>query len=1049
MKNFECAPFVHLHVHSAYSLLEGADTEEALVRAAARRGMSALALTDTNALHGAVSFYRAARAAKVKPILGAEITEGGGPPHPPRQVRSLAVLLARDMEGYTNLCRVITARQLENDFSLPEALGQHGGGLFVLSGRREAAESLLPVVPDGSLFVELVHRGGGEGAREVRLLAEWAKSRGLPVVAANDVHFADPPGHRTHRILTAVRTLRTVGTLPPEWTAHPGAWLQPPARMAHLFRGLPEALENAVRIAEACNVELEMGRVRFPCFGLPEGETPFSVLWKAASEGLQRLYRPLTRSVVDRLQHELRVIDLLGFAAYFLVVWDIARYAAREGIPMVGRGSAANSLVCYALGITSVDPMRYGLYFERFLNPERTDCPDIDLDFPWNRREQILQYVYQRYGNENVAMIATFVRFRGRSIVREVGKALGVPVEVINRLARKIPHFTDISELETARRTLPECRNLPLEEEPYRTIIREGMRIEGFPRHLSVHCGGIVVSPRPITDRIPLQRAAGGLVITQMDMYPVEDLGLVKIDLLGQRALAVVSDTLEAVERHYGERVDFRAVRAEEDPAALELVKKGETIGCFYVESPGMRNLLRRLGVSSFEMLTAASSIIRPGVSDSGMMKAFIERHCGREPVRYLHPLMEEILGETFGVMIYQEDVIKVAHRVAGMSLGEADSLRRCMSKKRNWEAMGKHRERFIQGAVARGVEPAVAGEIWRQVESFGGYAFCKAHSASFAQVSYQTAYLKARYPAEFMAAVLSNQGGFYSTFEYVEEARRWGITILPPDINRGRIAYTAEPAADEGPRGRVPPGRCKAIRVGLMQVKGLTGCTAKAIESAREEGGLFTSLADFCRRVKPDYPEARNLILCGAMDGFDLSRPELLWRLELLHKTGSSSRRSPLPALAQGAPGLFRPPDRPVHAVPVIPDYTPEEKLKLEKDILGLTASCHPLELFRNRLRGQKDIVAACDLARHLGRRVRVVGWMVTAKRTRTSKGEWMKFLTLEDTSASFEVTLWPRVYLEYGHLLDGRGPYLVEGCVEGDGGGLMVVAEAVEVPQ
>jgi len=1045
--------FVHLHVHSAYSLLQGADTEEALAQAAARRGMPALALTDTNALHGAVPFYCAARAVGVKPILGTEITEGAGPPHPPRQVRPLAVLLARDLEGYANLCRVITGRQLESNFSLPETLGRHSEGLFVLSGREEALESLRPVVPEGSLFVELVHRGGGEGGRRVRLLAEWARKRGLPIVAANDVHFVDPKGHRTHRILAAIRTLRTVGTLPPEWTAHAGAWLLPPADMKRLFRHLPEALDNAGRIAEACNVELEMGRVRFPCFDLPAGETPLSALWKEAFQGLQRLYQPLTQAVVERLQYELRVIDQLGFAPYFLIVWDIARHAAQEGIPMVGRGSAANSLVCYALGITSVDPMRYGLYFERFLNPQRTDCPDIDLDFPWNRREQILKYVYRRYGSENVAMIATFVRFRGRSIVREVGKALGIPVGVINRLARKIPHFIDISELETTRRTVPECRDLPLDEEPYRTIIREGAHIEGLPRHLSIHCGGIVVSPQPITHRIPLQRAAKDLVITQMDMYPVEDLGLVKIDLLGQRALAVIADTIEEVERRYGERLDFRTLRAEEDPAALALVREGDTIGCFYVESPGMRNLLRKLRVGSFEMLTAASSIIRPGVSDSGMMKAFIERHCGRQPVSFLHPLMEDILGETFGVMIYQEDVIKVAHRVAGMSLGEADSLRRCMSKKRNWEAMDRHRQRFIQGAVANGVELAAAEEIWRQVESFGGYAFCKAHSASFAQVSYQTAYLKTRYPAEFMAAVLSNQGGFYSTFEYVEEARRWGIRIMLPDINRGRIPYTAEMLEGGGSSGRVPPGRCNAIRVGFMQVKGLSLRTAEALEQARKEGGPFTSLADFCRRIRPAYPEARNLILCGAMDGFDISRPELLWRLELLSKekngrgkAAPSSRGAAPPSPGLKASGLFHRPKRYLHAIPVIPDYPAEEKLRLEQEILGLTASSHPLALFRDRLQRQRGIVAARDLARHLGRRVRVVGWLVTAKRTRTVKGEFMKFMTLEDSTASFEVALWPRVYRQYGHLLDGRGPYLVTGSVEGDEGGLMLAAEALE---
>ena len=486
------------------------------------------------------------------------------------------------------------------------------------------------------------------------------------------------------------------------------------------------------------------------------------------------------------------------------------------------------------------------------MNPERTDYPDIDIDFPWNRRDEMLDYVFDKYGRENVALISAHVHFRGRSIIREVGKAIGVPISEIDAFTKRLPHFTGMADLETARETVPECRDLPLDDEPYRSIIKLGKKIEGFPRHLSVHCGGIVISPSPITDFIPLQKTPKGFVVTQYDMYPVEDMGLLKIDLLAQKGLAVLADTVCEVEEHYGTKVDFDRIDPTRDGKTRALVKAGRTVGCFYIESPGMRNLLRKLGVESFSMLTAASSIIRPGVAASGMMKSFIDRHNGKEEVRYLHPKLEEILSDTFGVMIYQEDVIKTAHAVAGMSLGEADSLRKCMSKKRDWEDMENCRDRFISGALGNGVDLAAANEIWRQIESFAGYAFCKAHSASFAVVSYQTAWLKAHYPAEFMAAVLSNQGGFYDASAYVEEARRMGIKILLPDVNRSQYAFAAE-------RCGTGNGRRNAIRVGFMQVKGFSRASIRSVIGRRNDGP-YVSLADFLQRADVDDSEAEAL---------------------------------------------------------------------------------------------------------------------------------------------------------------------------------------------
>lgn len=1006
--------FVHLHVHSSYSLLEGADGVEALLRAAAHMGYGAMALTDTDGLYGTLEFLRLAEQYGVRPIVGVELTEPG-------RGRSV-VALARDQRGYSQLCRLVTRRHLEEGFDLKEALGEHSGYLVVMCREPALLRQLRDVLPEGDLYAELVGPLPPTQRWRLRALADEARRLQVPLVATADVHFVSPKGHRIHRVLSAIRTRRTIHTLPPGAAVPPTRRLHPPSAMERSFAQWPDALGNTCRIAESCELALELGRQRFPRVKLPRGETPFSLLAEAAFSGLRRRMRPLSPQALQRLTHELRVIEELDLAPYFLVVWEIVRFARSRGIPTIGRGSAANSLVCYALGITHVDPLRHGLYFERFLNPQRRDCPDIDLDLPWNRRDEIIRHVYETYGHDHVAMISTHVTFRGRSILREVARALGIPLEEVHGYIRRIPHFARISELEEIRSSIPEARGLPLEEEPLRGLVAVGRHIEGFVRHISVHCGGIVICPCPITEIVPLQRVAKGFVVTQYDMYPVEDLGLVKIDLLGQRSLAVIQDTIEAVRKRRAVEVDFESLDPTRDPATRRIMREGRTMGCFYVESPGMRNLLKKLKVEDFELLVAASSIIRPGVSNSGMMRAFVERHNGLQPVTYLHPLMEELLKETYGIMIYQEDVIKVAHMLAGMTLGEADALRKCMSKKRNWQAMETHRERFIQGAVANGVPPEAAEEIWRQVEAFGGYAFCKAHSASFALISYQAAYLKAHYPAEFMAAVISNQGGFYHTAAYVEEARRMGLKVLLPDVNSSHIPYTAETlVTSQG-------GTQEAIRIGLMQVKGLSRRTMEAIVEQRCNGGPYRSLWDLREKTRAGHEELRALILCGALDSLGRSRPELLLELEHLRRAaeggGRGDGRLPFPP-GGGRKGLR--------------DYTPQQKARLEMEALGLMVSLPPV------IR-PPGVVAARDLGLHVGRRVRVVGRWVTSKRTRTRSGQWMRFLTLEDDTDTFEVTLFPRVYRRYGHLLVEEGPWLVTGTVEDDCGAVTLVAERIQ---
>ncbi|MFC1849762.1 DNA polymerase III subunit alpha [candidate division CSSED10-310 bacterium] len=1014
--------FVHLHCHSCYSLLEGADWPAKLVEAAKASGMDSLAITDTNGLYGAVPFYKAAREANIKPIFGVELVAAS-------ESAERVVVLARDRQGYAELCRLITARQLEGEeFDLGAAVSrslvEQGDHIFVLCSHEVLLSHFLRAGRKDCLYVDLAPYAEWQQSASLRRLRAIIRQHRLPLVATNDVHFRAPEGYRIHRVLSAIRHNTTVKSLLPDEVVGASAWLKKPQEMARSFSGFPvTALTNTARIAEQCQVEFEMGRSIFPKFPLPMGETAFSYLWKLCFRGAVDRYQPLTHEVIDRLTRELEVIDQQGFAEYFLIVWDIARYAREQGIPSVGRGSAANSIVSYVLQITHVDPIALDLFFERFLNPERNSCPDIDLDFCWRRRDQVLEYVYNRYGRDRVAMISTHSTLKARAAVREIAKTLGVPEKEISAFTEHFPHFAS-QRIEHYVKVLPELRQLPIDREPFASVIQIAKRIDGFPRHLSIHCGGIVVCPFPLTEIVPLQRSAKGFVITQYDMYPIEELGLLKIDLLGQRGLSVIADSAAFVERNYGLKLDLTDKVVQKDPPTVRAIREGRTMGCFYIESPGMRGLLRKLKVETFEELTAASSVIRPGVSESGMMKQYIDRSNGLEPVVYLHPKMEQLLGRTFGVMIYQEDVIKVAHGIAGLSFGEADLLRRAMSGKgRSREAMKDLEKQFLHQALQKKVAEKVAREIWRQIASFAGYAFCKAHSASFAQISFQSAYMKVHHPAEFMAAVLSNQGGFYHTSAYLEEARRLGLKIKLPDINKSLKEYT---------------GIHRFIRVGLMQIRSLKETTIQKILRERKKG-LFVSLEDFCRRLSFEAEETRNLIKGGAFDCFEIPRTELLWRLEVIEarrKQNLQLKKKIKPAGAKNGT-LFddQLSAHPPVIVPRMPLLPSSEKLRMERQALDLMASVHPLELFQKQLAGL-SLVPARRLSENVGRTVNLVGWLVTTRRVRTKSNEYMRFVTMEDTTGTYELILFPKAYQKNGHVLTSRGPYLIHGRVEEDNG-------------
>ena len=805
-------------------------------------------------------------------------------------------------------------------------IAAEAGAVVVLAALPALLRALAPRLPAGTLYGELVYDGNAPAASRCRETLAACRALGLPFVATNAVRFAAPEGFATHRVLRAIGENGTVWSTQPR--AHAAHFLKSPAEMAALFAHLPEALAATARIAEECACPIGFEGWRFPAAHLPPGETPFSLLWQKSFEGLRQRYRPISREAVERLRYELSIIEEKGFSPYFLVVDEIAAQARAWGLRTIGRGSAANSLVSHCLGLTHVDPLAHGLFFERFLNPERSSPPDIDLDFSWKDRDRLLAWVYERFGAERVAMISTHVTFGPRAAVREVGKAHGLPDAELTRLTKRIPHW-GAHDLTNLAATVPECRSLPPADETLRRVLAIAQRIEGLPRHLSVHAGGIVIAPEPLTNFLPLERAAKGLVVTQCDMGPVEQLGLVKIDLLSQRSLGVLQDAVAAVERHTGTAppVDERDVVLN-DPATRALVREGRTMGCFYIESPAMRSLLRKLRTETFEELTAASSVIRPGVAESGMMQEYIRRHhLARE--RWKLPLAERMPEGWRGGEVSSGGAKRARRRSAatgprrprergrrgvlvpapearggpardarrddlpgGRPAGRARARRHEPRPGRHAAPLDEREAALARGDGAgarrlhrglprgRGRRGTIAAETWRQIESFAGYAFCKAHSASYALLSLQVAYLKAHHPAEFMAAVISNQGGFYATAAYISESRRMGLRILLPDVNHSDRDYV---------------GRGREIRMGLMAFAGLAEAAIEGLLAARREGGPFTNLSDLLSRSGLGRAELELLVRGGACDGFELTRPELLWRLACRFRAG----RAPHPTAA------------------------------------------------------------------------------------------------------------------------------------------------------
>jgi DNA-directed DNA polymerase III PolC len=1063
--------FVHLHVHSNFSMLAGTRRVEDLVEAASRAGCPAVALTDTNGLYAVVPFQHACERRGVQPIYGAETVapwelseDESGPLHsrgagavstgPHNDPDARAVLLARNRPGYAEISRLLTSLHLDEHFALGKALRNISDDLYVISSDERVLSALA-----GRAYIRaaLPTAPGPEWKRRRWRIARLAERLGVRTVAAQEIYFIEPDEHFLHRVLTAIRTRSTVGMLPEGAAAPPGAYLRSPTEIERVFADDRAPLEETLRIAEDCSFELDLRSPKLPRFQGPKGEDPARMLRRLAMKGLRRRMESADadpqpadeyfvpdpdqcpdgadptewKEALGTLDYELGVVESKGLAEYFLICWDIVRFARGRGMRSLGRGSAGNSILSYALGITHFNPLKHNMFFERFLNPERKQLPDFDIDFGTDDREEVLRYIFRRYGRDCVAMIGTYSTFRARAALRETAKALGIPEGEVGPFIKRLPYFASIERLEEICRISPAASDIPLAKEPFKTLLPLAVKIGGFPRHMATHPCGLVVSPEPITGIVPLQRGDRGLEITQWSMYEVEGAGLVKIDIIGQKGLAVIEEAAEMAEENEGRPLHPERIDALNDERAKRLLREGRTEGCFYIESPVMIQLMQQARCDDFEVLTALSSIIRPGVSNHGGKRSYLRRHLGLEPVEAIHPVIQEVLKDTYGCLIYQEQVIRIAVAVAGMSYAEADGLRRCMSfKNKNRESMATYRDSFMNGALKRGIPEDTACEIFRRIASFAGYAFCKAHSASFALESFESAYWKAHYPAEFMAAVLSNGGGYYSQEEYLEEARRLGLEILPPCVNRSRLRHH---------------GRGRELRIGLYQVKTLTKETAEAIVKERP----FHSLSEFLERTHASANETENLIRCGAMKGFGRTRPELLWELKALRGgEGGASHAS----AESGAPhtGDAHDPAAVIRQIPRLPDYGRAKSVALERETLDLAVTAHPLAMFDEeitRATAGKRITRSVDLARRTGQRVELLGWRVTVKGTRTmDRGEEMIFATFSDRFGRYEAIFFPDTYRRTARtLFRAKGPFLITGRVESDLGAVKLSAEKV----
>ncbi|HXJ77725.1 MAG TPA: DNA polymerase III subunit alpha [Candidatus Methylomirabilis sp.] len=1059
------ADFVHLHVHSEYSLLDGAAQLEKLVSRAKELRFPAIALTDHGNLFGSVDFYTSCVKAGVKPILGCELYVAPGSRFERSgqdgsyEGASHCTMLVRNRTGHANLMKLVSKAYLEGFYYKPrvdrELLAQHADGLLVLSGclnsevsrllsageeakAREAAGWYQEVFGKDHYFMEVQSHGLTEQKRVTEGTIRIGKALGAPVCGTNDSHYLEATDARAHEALLCIQTGTTMSD-PNRWRfSTEEFYLKSADEMRGVFKDLPEAYRNTLAVAERCNVDLDFGQFHLPRYQVPDGDSLESYLERLAYEGLATRYGATPPdAVIERLRYELGVISKMGFAGYFLVVWDFIAYARRQGIAIgPGRGSSAGSLVAYCLGITSVDPIRYGLIFERFLNPERISMPDMDIDFADDRRDEVIRYVVERYGSDRVAHIITFGTMGAKAVIRDVARVLGFSYGEADRIAKLVPGFPLNITLDESLEKSPPLAEQVKRDAKVSELWGVARALEGCTRHASVHASAVVISDEPLMERVPLYKdPKRPELITGLAMGPIEKLGLLKMDFLGLKTLTVITAAAQLIKEGRGIALEPDRLPLD-DAKTFQLLAEAKTFGIFQLESAGMRDALRRLKPQRFEDIIAMVALYRPGPMD--LIDDFIERKHGRAPITYEHPLMERHLQETYGVMVYQEQVMRLASDLAGLTLGEADTLRKAMGKK-DRELMAQQREKFVSGCKGNKIDGRRAERIWDLIEKFAGYGFNKSHAACYAMVAYQTAYLKANFPVEFMAALLTSEmDKTEKIVQYMEESRVMGLRVDAPDVNVSRAQFNA--SGD-------------TIHFGMGAIKNVGGAAIESVVRTRRDGGPFTALEDFCSRVDLRLVNRRvveSLIKAGAFDSLKVGRAALLGSLDHAMEIGQRRQRdreegqvSLFDAFAESGPK----PRRDAGGAPAVavPEWPLEDMLSYEKEVLGFYLSGHPLEQYREVSKRLGTASASELYARAVGARVLLLGQVAASTESATKSGNRMAFATLDLVDGSVPLTIFPEPYRTCGEALKRRGPVLVRGRVDDSDKGRVVLAEEI----
>ncbi|MDE1169910.1 MAG: DNA polymerase III subunit alpha [Verrucomicrobium sp.] len=1028
--------FVHLHVHSEYSLLDGACRTADLAARAKELGMPAVALTDHGNLFGAIEFYKACTDAGVKPLIGCEVYLAPGSrlerkANSAREASTHFLLIAKNQEGYHNLIQLVTAAHLEGYYYKPrvdkELLRKYGAGLigtsaclkgevaqYILQEQVEHAEASMKefasMFAPGDFYLE-IHRHGIPGQETVlKQLVASGKKLGLPLVAANDVHYLAKEDAAAHDALLCIGTGAQLADEKRMRYPVQEFYFKTPEEMAELFADVPEACANTLEIAAKCDLKIELGKNKFPAYPPPEGETREAYLRRLCREGVERRYgaRAATPEIADRLEFELQVLEKTGFVSYFLITWDFIDYAKRQGIPVgPGRGSAAGSLIAYALGITDLDPLRYGLFFERFLNPERVSPPDIDVDFCYNRRPEVIEYVRKKYGERSVAQIITFGTLGAKMAVRDVARVMGLSYGEADRLAKMIPNDLNIT-LEDALKQSADLRAATEQDETARQVLDTARSLEGLSRQAGVHAAGVVIADGELTDNVPLTRDDSGGVVTQWSMDYLSEVGILKMDFLGLKTLTVIDDCLKRVAAAGGPALIPGDIPLD-DRKTYEMIARAENVGVFQLESAGMGDACRRIRPQCLEDIIALVSLYRPGPMEN--IPTYGERKLGKAPVEYPHPLVEPILKETYGIIIYQEQVMQAANILAGYSLGQADLLRRAMGKKKP-EEMAKQRALFVQGCLEKNKIPEkTANDLFDILEKFAGYGFNKAHAACYALLAYQTAYLKAHYPEAFLCSLMSNELGKNDKIaEFVAEAKRLRIEVLKPDVNKSRNQFEMEKQ----------DGRT-AIRYGLAAVKNVGSAAVDLIVAAREKDGPFESLSDLCHRVDPHALNKRlleSLVKAGGGDCFGATRAQLCEEIDGALSSANSAAKEKasgqisLLDMLDDAPALTRAAAA-QGSGPAKPEFPDREKLQFEKELLGFYFSGHPLDEVAGDAKAIRTATVSQLGEMEEGTPVRLVG-IVEKFEVKISKRDkrTMPIVTFDDGTGTMEFMLYSDMY-------------------------------------